>query len=248
MHTPIPEAVTREQIFEAAVAKCKSQGREWRSWVGRDYVYDIIGANQFSLLTFFFGLREQHKVLEIGSGTLRAARFLIPFLDEGNYCGVEPRENCTRAGLKYEVGSIAKARKPRFLTCSDYCFSEFGEKFDAVLSYSLFTHIPPKDIPIIFNNLAQVSKPSTIFLASFNHCWKDEKIVDENNWTDRPCNAYSFKRISDAAADAGFALMILCYIHQTWFVAYHKPNERVEMIVDLMQQIPFDKIIETWQW
>ena len=68
----------------------------WRKRAGNPLMYDTIGATQFAIPILFLGLRERHKLLEIGAGILRAARFLIPFLDDGHYCGVEPNTESVR--------------------------------------------------------------------------------------------------------------------------------------------------------
>jgi hypothetical protein len=61
----------------------------YSAYVGPPREYDFMGATQFRLLTTL-GLRETHRLLDFGCGSLRAGRFLIPYLLPAHYYGVEP--------------------------------------------------------------------------------------------------------------------------------------------------------------
>ncbi|MFP8873463.1 MAG: hypothetical protein VCB42_02780, partial [Myxococcota bacterium] len=61
----------------------------YTAYVGPPRDYDSMGATQFRLLCTL-GLREHHRLLDFGCGSLRAGRFLIPYLKPGHYHGVEP--------------------------------------------------------------------------------------------------------------------------------------------------------------
>src|SRR4051812_31216030 len=70
----------------------------YRLTVGNRTRYDLMGATQFALL-FALGLRESHTVCDVGCGSLRAGRLLIPYLEADRYCGIEPRTDVLEAGL-----------------------------------------------------------------------------------------------------------------------------------------------------
>jgi hypothetical protein len=61
----------------------------YRAYVGPADQWDFMGATQFRLLTAL-GLRETDTVLDVGCGSLRAGRLLIPYLAVGGYHGIEP--------------------------------------------------------------------------------------------------------------------------------------------------------------
>src|SRR5690606_20583139 len=182
--------------------ECLANRKRWRSWAGNYLMYDTMGAAQLGLLTLFFGLRERHKLLEIGSGSLRAARFLIPYLDTGHYCGVEPNAWAVQMGIENELGEeMAARKKPRFTTREDFVFDEFGETFDYAVSYSVLTHIPPPQIQMMFDGLGRVVHDHSICLLSALTS-EDERIVDPEKWTTLPCNLYSEGRLAAAAERA----------------------------------------------
>jgi len=220
----------------------------WRMRAGNHLMYDTIGSTQFAILTLFFGLRERHKLLEIGSGPLRAARFLIPYLDEAHYCGVEPNSESVRLGIEFELGSeMAKRKKPRFTARDDFGFDEFRERFDYVLSYSVFTHLPPPHIPIMFQNAAKCIHDGSMILATAVFTDGQERIVDPEKWTGRPVNEYSIARFEEAARSADLKLIRLGKIFQDWFVAFRDGNKTALRGAEEMRKVAWMEVIPKWE-
>jgi hypothetical protein len=222
--------------------------RQWRQRAGNPLMYDTIGATQFAILTLFFGLRERHKLLEIGAGSLRAARFLIPYLEVGHYDGIEPDGQSVQLGIEFELGpEMAERKKPRFTGRDDFGFHEFGEKFDYALSYSVFTHVPPPQVPIIFENVAQCFHNDSIMLATAAFTEGEEQIVDAQKWTDLPINVYSDTRFEEAARAAGLKFMRLGKIFQGWFVAFKEGNQTAVRGADEMRKVAWETLIPKWE-
>jgi hypothetical protein len=71
------------------VSTYRAGDHEYRAFVGPFEQYDVIGASQFALL-YALGLRQHHRLLDVGCGSLRAGRMLIAYLEPGNYAGIEP--------------------------------------------------------------------------------------------------------------------------------------------------------------
>lgn len=221
---------------------------EWRARAGNHLMYDTIGAAQFAILTLFFGLREQHKLLEIGAGSLRAARFLIPYLDAEHYCGVEPDTRSVELGIEHELGpEMYERKKPRFAARDDFGFNEFGEQFDYALSYSVFTHVPPPHVSIIFENAVQCFHDDSIMLATAVFAEGDEQIADSQNWTNLPINLYSFARFEEAAHAAGLRLIRLGKIFQDWFIAFKDGNQTAIRGSEQMRKVAWEAVVPKWQ-
>src|SRR5919106_5797598 len=112
----------------------------YRSWVGPPQKYDLIAAMQFNVLTCL-GLREDHLLLDIGCGSLRAGRLFIPYLLPGRYFGIEPERWLVEEGLRNELGEdILAAKRPTFSTKADFGLSAFEQEFDFLLAHSIFSH------------------------------------------------------------------------------------------------------------
>jgi len=221
--------------------------KRWRSWAGNYLMYDTMGAAQLGLLTLFFGLRERHKLLEIGSGSLRAARFLIPYLDTGHYCGVEPNAWAVQMGIENELGEeMAARKKPRFSTREDCVFDEFGETFDYAVSYSVLTHIPPPQIQMMFDGLGRVVHDHSICLLSALTS-EDERIVDPEKWTTLPCNLYSEGRLAAAAERAGLRLVRGGRVFQDWLVAFQGDNEIALRGAAQMRNVDWPEVTPKWE-
>tara|TARA_S200000501_G_C20527911_1_gene614255 strand:- start:42 stop:476 length:435 start_codon:yes stop_codon:yes gene_type:complete len=84
------------------------------------------------------GLKSSDKFLDIGCGSLRIGQYIIPFLETGNYFGLEPEKVLIEKGLKNELNfNIDQLKKPSFT--SNYAFDfSFCQEYDVALAQSVF--------------------------------------------------------------------------------------------------------------
>ncbi len=75
---------------------------KYRTHVGMRGGYDLMGGVQFALL-MNLGMRETSTICDVGCGSLRVGRLLIPFLLTGGYCGIEPERWKIEEGIEHEV-------------------------------------------------------------------------------------------------------------------------------------------------
>lgn len=112
----------------------------YRAYVGPPRDYDLIAAMVFNLLTCL-GLRQHHSVLDVGCGSLRVGRLLIPYLQAGKYYGVEPNEWLVKDGILNETGQdLIRVKQPVFSYRAS--LSEFSEPLgiDFAVAQSIFSH------------------------------------------------------------------------------------------------------------
>src|SRR5437588_5674780 len=84
----------------------------YRAYVGPPEDYDLIAAMTFNLLTTL-GLRQYHRLLDIGCGSLRIGRLFIPYLNRGRYVGIEPNQWLVETGIQHEVGAdLIQIKRP----------------------------------------------------------------------------------------------------------------------------------------
>ena len=109
-----------------------------RAYVGPGERYDLMSATQFALL-HALGLREHHKLLDFGCGSLRAGRLLIPYLGRGRYHGVEPNQWLVEAAIEHEIGrDLVALKSPHLHTRDDFRADRCGTDFDFILAQSIF--------------------------------------------------------------------------------------------------------------
>ena len=84
----------------------------YRAYVGPPNRYDLIAALSFALLAAA-GIRETHRVADLGCGSLRVGRLLIPYLRPGHYYGMEPNRWLVEEGIDREVGrDLVRIKRP----------------------------------------------------------------------------------------------------------------------------------------
>ena len=129
--------------------------------------FELAGRRQLIAL-LEVGLSPEAKVLDIGCGCLRAAYWLIHFLDPGCYHGIEPARRRVECGLRFlltpeEVGS----KQPRFDSNPRFDSSVFGARFGFFLAGSIWTHASKRQIEGMLDSFLRDSTSDGVFLASY---------------------------------------------------------------------------------
>lgn len=139
----------------------------YRAYVGHPEAFDVLGASQF-LLLFSLGLREFHSVLDVGCGSLRSGRLLIPFLERGQYNAIEPNRWLVDSAIRLELGDVLLSiKEPHFRFSSDLNLSAFGCSFDYVQAHSVVTHMPHTMISVLFSQVSLVLGDHGIFVGTY---------------------------------------------------------------------------------
>jgi SAM-dependent methyltransferase len=112
--------------------------KDYKSHVGPREDYYRRGVEQLAKI-FNSGLKPHHRVADIGCGSLRLGRTLIPFLDEGKYFGLEPQIDIVEEGLAWELSErMVRWKKPQFSDSKDFDFG--GKTFDYSIATQVFIH------------------------------------------------------------------------------------------------------------
>jgi SAM-dependent methyltransferase len=189
---------------------------QYRAYVGPPEDYDLIAAMVFNLLTTL-GLRQHHSVLDIGCGSLRIGRLLIPYLNRGKYFGVEPNEWLVADGIRRELGeTLVKIKRPTFFfSDSPDTITQANTAFDFALAQSIFSHcgldLIKGWLSAVSHSLAKDGALVATFLIGEEDCPKQGWIYPE-------CVNYRPTTIGRAAEDVNLRFEILDWKHprQTW--------------------------------
>ena len=242
-HSIGDESRVREN--EAALGYGKSG--HYRKRVGPKNWYDQLAALQVSLL-FVAGLRDTHRLADVGCGSLRAGRMLIPYLRPGGYFGIEPEKWLVEEGIKEELGhDILKVKRPSFRFVADFSLDGFDTTFDFVLCQSVFSHTSPDLLRLGLGNIADSLSPTGKLLATFRKAElggsrigiKSGGEVLPNGWVVSGGYRYTWEELEEHLRESGLVGRRINWPHQnqSWFVACKAGSEAEETIEKLSRQI-----------
>jgi SAM-dependent methyltransferase len=189
---------------------------QYRAYVGPPEDYDLVAAMAFNLLTTL-GLRQHHSVLDIGCGSLRIGRLLIPYLNQAKYFGVEPNEWLVTEGIRRELGeTLIQIKRPTFFfSDSPPTLAQANIAFDFALAQSIFSHCGLDLIngwlSAISESLARDGALVATFLIGQEDCTK-------TGWIYPDCVNYRPATLERAANGVNLRFEILDWKHprQTW--------------------------------
>jgi SAM-dependent methyltransferase len=191
-----------------------------REYVGPAEEYDLMGATQFALLCAL-GLREHHRLLDIGCGSLRGGRLFIPYLAPGGYTGLEPNRWLLEKALEEHFGrEYARLRAPTFVHNEDFDVSGLAP-FDFVLAQSIASHTGPRMTRALLAAVRQALAPHGIAAVTFVHGrrdWTREGWFYKGTGQPGPV-PYTRKTIARWIGEAGLTGAPLAWYHprQTWW-------------------------------
>ena len=188
----------------------------YRAYVGPPEDYDLIAAMTFNLLTTL-GLRQHHSLLDVGCGSLRIGRLLIPYLNRGKYFGIEPAEWLVAEGIKQELGeTVVQIKRPTFFfTDSPEAVVQAKVLFDFALAQSIFSHC---GLDLIRGWLSAVSRSLAQEGALIVTFLIGQEDSPRTGWIYPECVNYLPATLERVAAEVNLRFEILDWKHprQTW--------------------------------
>jgi SAM-dependent methyltransferase len=129
-----------------------------RPWALGKYIHDFVVAA---------GLLPQHRLLDFGCGALRFGIWVIPYLDEGNYFGVDSHLPSLEAATAYEAPLHGlDEKRPRLLWSEEFAFSHFETPFDVIVDFASSSHFGKKRLRRIVSEYVNVLAPGGRLLTS----------------------------------------------------------------------------------
>ncbi len=227
---PAPRSVLGDgSVYALTVADHGEQEEHYRAFVGPAEQYDLIGAGQFALL-YSLGLRDHHRLLDIGCGSLRAGRMLISYLRPGGYTGVEPNRWLIDDAVDRELGrDILAVKQPTFDKTDDFSLEHLG-RFDFVLAQGVATNTGPSLLRPLLGAIAQTLAPAGIAAATFIHpgTGDDSALQVQINdhkapaWRYPGCYSYTRSAIAEAITASGLRAQPIGWYHprhQWWLMS-----------------------------
>lgn len=112
------------------------------------------------------GLRPEHRLLDIGCGTLRGGLPLIEYLDAGHYVGVEARKKALDEGYKELAEAGLEGKSPTLIHSADPQQVSLKEPIDVAWAFSVLIHMPDDVVGACLDLVARVLGERGVFYAN----------------------------------------------------------------------------------
>jgi SAM-dependent methyltransferase len=107
------------------------------------------------------GLQTNHNLLDFGCGSIRAGIWLIAYLDEGHYFGVDAHWPSLDAAVRYEIPlHDLEGKHPRFLHSGTFEIDHFGQRFEMILASRVFNHLTEAQVGLALGKIGSTLAPS----------------------------------------------------------------------------------------
>ena len=186
------QTVSMRALSDSAANSLLPGQDHYRAYVGPPEQYDLMGATQFMLLVTL-GLRGHHRLLDFGCGSLRAGRLLIPYLDFGNYHGLEPNDWLVQEGLHRQLGDdIVTVKRPHFHRFDDFRADRCGQEFDFIVAQSIFSHAGPDMMAVAFDSFTRALKADGLAALTVLHPERTGGVEEHaDGWLYPGCLSYA---------------------------------------------------------
>lgn len=193
----------RKFLFHSKERDVRPVGGEGpRGFVGG--LWHEMGELQFRFLVEH-GLRPEHIFLDIACGSLRLGVRTIPYLNPGNYLGIDMKPDLIEHGKAVEVGpTMCGIKCPEFVISDTFEFQRFSKRPDFAIAQSLFSHLIADDIRMCLSKLSAHRKETTAFYATFFET--DKPAI--NPPVSHPHDVFKFTRseMAEFGREAGWAM------------------------------------------
>lgn len=99
------------------------------------------GQRQYEFL-IEHGVKPWHVVIDVGCGTGRLARWLVPYLMPGHYYGLDLSESALEAARRLASAEGWWVNAPHFLATTGTCAELPIRRIDVIWCYAVFIHLP----------------------------------------------------------------------------------------------------------
>ncbi len=99
------------------------------------------------------GLREDHCLIDIGCGPIRAGEYFIQFLDTGNYIGIDYNKSFIEAARMVAADKSLDAKRPLIEQVQDFALPERASSAVYAIAFSVLNHCDDSQRRSFFRNV-----------------------------------------------------------------------------------------------
>lgn len=131
--------------------------------IGNHLEWDAHGEIQLAFLVSQ-GMTPEHRLLDIGCGTGRLARKAAPYLNDGNYTGVDISEGAIEYARNLSFIERWSAKLPNFVVSRNL---DVTGPFDFIWAFSVFIHLPNWAVRDVISKAAMLLTDEGKFFFSY---------------------------------------------------------------------------------
>lgn len=132
--------------YQAAIGSNDKAGQGWEEH----------GKAQLNFL-IHCGLKPEHTLLDFGCGTGRLACHAVPYLNPGNYTGVDISKQAIKRALSIAMHEKWGDKEPTFIVGDGSLMSVKDKAFNIIFSHSVLTHTPWDIAEALFKDLSEMA-------------------------------------------------------------------------------------------
>ena len=135
----------------------------------------VDGAQEHAEFLKSHGLLAPHHVLDYGCGFMRTGVFLVPYLENRHYVGVDISGERLKKAAKLAAARNLRDGSFELIEVSDCRLDELkGRHFDYIWSGSVIHHMPEPDIRVFLQNLKGLIDSNSQFFFTFTPAEKGQ--------------------------------------------------------------------------
>ncbi len=205
--------------------KVRTRPSDRHALVGPAHLWEMKRRFQFEFLTSR-GLRPEHRLLDIGCGTLRGGIPLIEYLESGHYVGVEARAEALEEGRKELAETGLESKRPMLIRASDPSQVQLEAPVDIGWAFSVLFHMPDEVADACLGLVARS-------LASRGEFYANVNIGDSSRnagWQGFPVVWRSLEFYEQLAVRHGLAMHEVGTLHELGHRSGNQGQDRQPML------------------
>lgn len=200
-------------------------GAARHSLVGRPELWEMKRRFQLQFLQSR-GLRPEHRLVDIGCGTLRGGIPIIAYLEAGHYYGVEARSNAIREAHKELDEAGLTGKRPTLIESADFAAVDLDPPVDFAWAFSVLIHLEDRILGDCLSAVGRWLNPDGVFYANVNIGDDDSRGWDKFPVVSRPIEFYR-----QQARNAGLAVADLGELGQLGHASGIARQDRQRMLM-----------------
>jgi len=135
--------------------------------VGAPNVWKYTREFQFQFL-LDQGLQKNDTLMDIGCGTLRGGIPMIQYLNNGNYYGIDVREEVLNEGRKEVKDAKLENKNPNLISFNHFSELKIETKFNVMFAFSVLIHLEDEIAENCFQFVSKSLQVGGVFYANAN--------------------------------------------------------------------------------